>query len=347
MGLHVALLGTGGWSRVHLAAFAASKDVDHVTIAGRNADAAQTLAEQFPDLSTAHSDIESACDAPTVDVVSICLPHHLHTDMSCRALAAGKHVICEKPAGTSLADFDRIAQTATDHEKRFLVVMNQLYNPLVLRARQLIDDGAIGRPFLCVETGFSKHAHFYRDANAWRTRIEQAGGGVLIDGGYHMIYKQLYLLAGVAKPRWVIADTSQLNVNHSGKLSPEIGEDCVSYTVGFDCPLRIVSSHAWTLEANIEHPRHGFIAGSEGTLELPVGADDPLVLRRDEKTETIADPGGPHTGPDTTHCCLLDYLEAITAGRTIENATVESARETLSVITSIYESSVQQKRVDI
>lgn len=345
MGWHVAVLGSGGWSSVHLAAIAASRHVERVTLAGRNSQAVAQVARQFPIVTATATNFEAVFEDPSVDLVHVCLPHYLHADVSCAALAAGQHVICEKPAATNLVDFDRIVQTAERHGKRFMVIMNQLYNPVVLRTKELIDHGTIGRPFLCVESGFSHHTHFYRDPDAWRTRIAQSGGGVLIDGGYHMIYKQLFLLDGVGSPRWVTADAAQLNVDETGKLIPEIGEDYVSYTVGYDEPLRIVSSHAWTLAADVERPRRGFIAGSKANLELPAGPDDPLVIRYPDRIETVDVPAGPQNGPETVRACVLDYHDAIAADRALEHTTNKAARETLATVLAVYESAAQQQRV--
>lgn len=347
MGWHVAVLGTGGWSRVHLGALAASEHVARVTLAGRNTQAATELRDSFPVVTETRSDFASVFDDASVELVHICLPHHLHAEIACAALASGKHVICEKPAAISLKEFDRIVEVAGNSNRRFLVVMNQLYNPIVRRVRQLVDNGSLGRPFLCVETGFSHHAHFYRDPHTWRTRIKKSGGGVLIDGGFHMIYKQLYMLGGLGHPQWVTADAAQLNVDPSGETIPEIGEDYVSYTVGYEGPLRIVSSHAWTLAADVKRPRRGFIAGSEATLELPIGADDPLVLRRPAGDELIEIEAGPRSGPDTTQACLVDYIDALVTGRDLEHTTPEAARETLAVVLAIYDSASHQQRTTL
>lgn len=347
MGWHVAVLGTGSWSRVHLKALAASPHVDRVTLAGRNEQAAAELANAFPIVTATRTDFNSVFNDASIELVHVCLPHHLHADVSCAALAAGKHVICEKPAATSLADFDRIVQTATSANRRFLVVMNQLFNPLVHRAKEIIDTGQLGRPFLCVETGFSHHARFYRDPNAWRTRVKESGGGVLIDGGYHMVYKQLFLLASSGHPQWVVGDAAQLNVDESGQKVEDVGEDYVSYTVGYDGPLRVVSSHAWTLAADVERPRRGFIAGAEATLELPTNIDDTLVIRRSDSVEIIGNVPGPRNGPDTTHQCLLAYIDAIVKDRALEHTSIDAARETLAIILAVYESATQQQRTNL
>ncbi|REJ65990.1 MAG: gfo/Idh/MocA family oxidoreductase [Planctomycetota bacterium] len=347
VGWHVAVLGTGRWSEVHLRALTASPYCDRVTLAGRNRAAAAARAAEFPIVQHCVDDFCSVYDDPSIELVQICLPHHLHTEVAYDALQAGKHVICEKPAAIDMASFDRVVAKAEEVGRRYLVVMCQLYNPLVLRARELVDEGALGRVFLYVETGFSQHADSYRNPDDWRTRVALAGGGVLIDGGYHMVYKQLFLLGGVARPRWIMADASQLNVDPRGKPIEAIGEDYIAYTIGFDEPLRVVSSHAWTLAADAHPARRGFIAGSDATLELPTNVTEPLILRAADGTERIEDVPGPRSGVDATHACLLDYLETLATNRELQNASVAAARSALAVIFGVYKSSSLRQRITL
>ena len=286
-------------------------------------------------------------DDPSVDLVHVVLPHHLHAAVSTSALEAGKHVICEKPAAISLAEFDGVTAAAAAAGRRFFVVMNQLYSPLARRVRELLDAGAIGRPFLSVENAFSKHDHFYRDPDSWRTRLAAAGGGVLIDGGYHMVYRQLYCLAGHGEPAWVVADVAQLAVDPHGRTAEDFGEDFVSITVGFDGPLRVCWSHAWTLAADVARARQSFVAGTKATLELTDDADETLVLRSPDGDRPIEIAERPRTGADTTRACLLDFFECLAGDRRPERASLQAARTALAVILAAYESGQTGRRVPL
>ncbi|MCE9544721.1 MAG: Gfo/Idh/MocA family oxidoreductase [Planctomycetia bacterium] len=351
--LHVGLIGAGSWARVHLAALEAMDLVSQVTLCARDLAAAAKLAREFSKVSAVVAEPARLCDDPAIDVVDIVLPHDLHAPTTLLALAAGKHVVCEKPGAITLSDFDRLAAAAEAAGRRWLVVMNQLYNPRLERVVQLVADGLVGRPFLLVENGYSNHSKSYRDPLDWRTKVARAGGGVLIDGGYHMVYKQLELLAGFGEPAWVTGETAQLNLNESGGGESgsdvsKLGEDFVQYTLGYESVkkgglhagegLRVASSHAWTLESSIARHREGFLAGSGGTLEMPDGIDGPITLRQAGRANPVdlpaplADPR-----PDTLRLCLSDSLAAIAENRPPRHGGRAAARRTLAVIQGVYE----------
>ena len=191
MAWHVGVIGTGQWSRVHLGALSASPHVERITLAGRNRLARGKLAAEFPRVDRTVDDLQQLLADDSVELVHVVLPHHLHVETAHRALLAGKHVICEKPAAIGLEDFDSLVHAADENARRLLVVMNQLYNPLAIRVRELVDEGALGRVFLSVENAYSNSSQNYRDPAAWRTSIDPAGGGMFIDGGYHMVYRHL------------------------------------------------------------------------------------------------------------------------------------------------------------
>src|SRR5262249_1725208 len=130
-----------------------------------------------------------------IDAVDICLPHHLHAPAILDAAAAGKHVLCEKPMCTNLADADRIAGAVKSAGITYMSAHNQLFMPVVQEAKRLIDEGAIGRVRLvrsqdCFLAGGGKSNPF---AGSWRAKLETQGGGELIDTGYHPTYRLLHL----------------------------------------------------------------------------------------------------------------------------------------------------------
>jgi len=100
--IRVAILGAGIGAE-HLAGYRALPDLfDVALICDLDLDRAQTVAGEVP-ISV---DAETAITDPTIDLIDICLPPHLHVPMSLKALAAGKHVVCEKP----LASCKRLAR---------------------------------------------------------------------------------------------------------------------------------------------------------------------------------------------------------------------------------------------
>ena len=135
-------------------------------------------------------DIDALFARPDVDLVEILLPHHLHLESALKAVAAGKIVSLQKPMCISLAEADRLVEAADASDRPFKVFENFLFYPPVLRARALIDDGAIGTPLsIRIKSNPGRSATAWdvpASAIAWRQRPEHSGGGPLVfDDGHH------------------------------------------------------------------------------------------------------------------------------------------------------------------
>jgi len=353
MTLHVGLIGTGEWGAVHLSALERSPHVSRITLCGRNDARLAKLAASSTKVAGSVASLDQICGEDSIDVIDIVLPHDLHAFSAMAALAAGKHVICEKPAALTLEQFDQVCAAAGRSGRRFLVVMNQLYNPRFEALRAQVAEGLVGRPFLLVENAYSHHCQWYHDPHAWRTRLARAGGGVLIDGGYHMVYKHLELLRPFGTPRWVQGDVAQLNLAPTGEPRPELGEDFAQFVIGFDeplrgdsGPLRVGASHAWSLPAGSPRRWEGFLAGSQGVLDFSSGIDGPVTLRSGEKEQTLSLPDvSSQPRHESLRLCLADYLTALAEDRPTRWGEDRTARTTLAVILAVYESGRCGRRV--
>ena len=125
-----------------------------------------------------------------VDLVEILLPHHLHLDAALKAIAADKIISLQKPMCLSMEDADKLVAAAQAASRPFKVFENFIFYPPVIRAKQLIEDGAIGTPLsirIKSNPGASKTAwQVPKGANAWRQQRDLAGGGPLVfDDGHH------------------------------------------------------------------------------------------------------------------------------------------------------------------
>jgi predicted dehydrogenase len=124
------------------------------------------------------SDIDDAINAD-VDVIDICLPPHLHAPVAIAALQAGKHVICEKPLGTSMAQVDAIRAAARDAGKQVFPVFQYRFGPAFDQLAALQEAGLAGAPrAAALETHWNRGADYY--AIPWRgTWAGEQGGAVL------------------------------------------------------------------------------------------------------------------------------------------------------------------------
>jgi predicted dehydrogenase len=117
---------------------------------------------------------------PAIDAVYVALPNSMHAEYTIRSAKAGKHVLCEKPMATSVADAKAMIKACKDANKKLMIAYRCQYEPTNLRAMQLIREGHLGK-IQAIESanGFNERA------GEWRLDRKLAGGGPLMDVGLY------------------------------------------------------------------------------------------------------------------------------------------------------------------
>ncbi|MEQ6202856.1 Gfo/Idh/MocA family oxidoreductase [Sulfitobacter sp. HNIBRBA2951] len=180
--INIAILGAG-IGREHLAALRCLRDVFHVA-AVVDTNAARIEEIRDGDSFAALDDIATALADPAIDVIDVCLPPHLHVPVTLQALAAGKHVICEKPLATSMAQVDAITQAAAQAGKHVFPVFQYRWGPSLSQLRHLMAHGLTGSLHsAALETYWSRGADYY--AMPWRGTWEGERGGVVLGHAIH------------------------------------------------------------------------------------------------------------------------------------------------------------------
>jgi predicted dehydrogenase len=197
----IGMVGYGGVARVHGMAYRAipfhyglpAGTVKIVGIADRNCDATEAAASEL-ECEVCTTDYQELLGRPDVDVVDICVPNHMHEEIILAAATAGKHIFCEKPLAMDVAQGRRIVDAVEKAGVKHQLNFNFRFYPAVSRARQLIEEGFLGRVF-------SFRGCFYRSSYinpdkplSWRLSKSIAGGGALFDLGSHVIDLIYYLL---------------------------------------------------------------------------------------------------------------------------------------------------------
>ena len=171
--IRTAIFGTGFMGRVHLEGVRRVESVEAAAIAGRNAEAARKLGAAFsvPSITT---DYREVLRDPAIDAVHIGTPNAQHFSMAKDALLAGKHVICEKPLTTTVAEAEELVSLATRQGVRNCVCHNLRYYPMVQQMRRLREAGALGE-ILVVQGTYSQDWLLY-DTD-WNWRVDSKAGG--------------------------------------------------------------------------------------------------------------------------------------------------------------------------
>ena len=179
--IHIVFLGCGFATRLHsrtLRRFGAS---DQRSYASATPGRAEEYRQRYRGLR-AFTSYEAAIADPAVDVVFVATPPNSHLDLTLRAMAAGKHVIVEKPPFLHSADFDRVAEAQQATGKRAFVAENYFYKPMTEAVRELIASGELGEVRLISINALKK-----QKSDGWRDREELAGGGAFFEGGIHWV----------------------------------------------------------------------------------------------------------------------------------------------------------------
>ncbi len=131
------------------------------------------------------SEWRRAVDRSDVDVVVVATTNDALAEVSAFALEAGKHVLVEKPAARSVAELDRVAETAARSSRLVRVGFNHRYHPAILKARELLEQDAVGE--LMFVRGRYGHGGRIGYDREWRADPTVSGGGELIDQGVHLV----------------------------------------------------------------------------------------------------------------------------------------------------------------
>jgi predicted dehydrogenase len=184
-------IGAGRISDLHALEYGLNPNASIVAIADVNVSQAEMRARAwgFPD-ARIYADYRALLDDPNVDVVEILLPHHLHAKAALDALDAGKHVSLQKPMTTRIAEADLLVERSKSSAGVLRVFENFIFYPPTMKAKELIDQGAIGTPQtirIKSNPGRSRTAwEVPASADSWRQDPAQSGGGPLaFDDGHH------------------------------------------------------------------------------------------------------------------------------------------------------------------
>jgi predicted dehydrogenase len=138
-----------------------------------------------------------------LDLVEILTPHPLHETMTVAALAAGAHVSVQKPMAMTLAECDRMIEAADASGKRLKLFENFVFYPPLVKARELLRGGAVGKPLhfrmKVVMADRAQAWHVPAAASAWRHALaaQGVGGPMVFDHGHHMMAVALWLFGDV------------------------------------------------------------------------------------------------------------------------------------------------------
>lgn len=205
--------------------------------------------------------LDNALLDPAIDAVYVATPVFLHAPQTLQSLRAGKHVLCEKPMAMNETEADRMVQAAKENNRTFGVAYYRRAYPKVVRAKQLLEAGVIGKPVLaeltCHEWREEKPGH-----RSWLLDPAQAGGGPLFDIASHRIDVLNFLFGQPVRASGYLS-----NVVHHYAV-----EDNATVMIDYADGLRGIVDVRWHSKVRRDECR---IRGTEGEMELsPLNGPD-------------------------------------------------------------------------
>ncbi|MDF2509215.1 MAG: oxidoreductase [Microbacterium sp.] len=318
--IRIGLIGAGGIAGAHVAGYLRNPDtVEFAAIADPVAESAEKRRGD-DDGVRIYSDYREMIAAGGLDAVDICLPHHLHAEAVIAAADAGLHVLCEKPLCLTAEEAEAIAAAVDRNGVTVMCAHNQLFLPAVAAAKELVDSGALGRVYE-VRTTDSFFNDFTVESMGWRAHAATAGGGELIDTGYHPLYLLQHLAGGTP-----VEVTAMLSRH---RLEFMEGEDSAQVLVRYDNGVVGHVTTSWAYQPAVGTEKFSLV-GEKGSLS----SDGNTLISRIRGEEPVTREFEPvhEFAAEVAH-----FAECLREGRRPIQTHVEGI-DVLGVILAAYES---------
>lgn len=253
--MRVGILGFGYTGRLHLQAWQQTPGVEVIAAADVSAQA-RALAPPPIAAVSGYDDLL----AMRPDAVSICLPTALHHAAALRALAAGVHVLLEKPIAVSLVQAAEMMAAASQARRLLYVGMTHRFYPEIQAAKRLAEEGAIG-DLVFFRDCILEHFGFI-DAPRWYLDPAMAGGGTVLTSGIHLIDRVLWfanempdLVLATGGSRFLhqpVEDSAQIFLRFPSGRSAQLSLGLLAEPHPLVCDLELVGTrgsivvHTWS-----------------------------------------------------------------------------------------------------
>ncbi|GED24421.1 oxidoreductase [Brevibacillus agri] len=335
----IGIIGAGGIALAHLEAAKREPRAEIVAIADVSRETAAEKAEQYG-IAHVFTDYEEMLSQAPIDAVIVCVPNYLHAQAAKQALAAGKHLLCEKPMAMNAQQAEDMIEAAKQAGKILMVAQNNRFRSQAQQVKAWLDEGRLGSIYHA-KTGWVRR-NGIPGWGSWFTQKELAGGGPLIDIGVHMLDLTLWLLDH-PKPVSVLGQTYAQFGPHKRGLSEwgrreENGkfdvEDMAVAMITFENGFSLTLDASWASHIEKENV---FLQlyGQEGGVSLGL-LEEKLTLYHEWGGVTATTELSP-TPCNERVMLLANFLDAV-EGKAQPLCTPEQALYITRLIEAIYQS---------
>ena len=333
--LRVGVIGLG-MGRAHIKGWQEHPNVEVVALADPDAARLLLVGDEFS-VAGRYASAEEMLATERLDVVSVCTPNKFHKDLTLGALAAGCHVLCEKPMAMNALEGREMLEAAKDAGKRLMINFSYRFSAASRALKTQVDAGLFG--------------DFYFGRSIWHRRRGMpgfggwfgtqalAGGGPLIDLGVHRLDLALWLM-GYPKPTWVMGSSyNAIATDLAQKAGKTFDvEDLAAGFIRFENGATLALEASWAAniqEAELMETR--LLGTKAGLLQKNLNAG--YTFDAHVFTEVNGAPVDIHLCPPTAPApsAMFDYAEAILTD-TPHPAGGDEGLVVMQILDALYES---------
>jgi predicted dehydrogenase len=335
----VGIVGAGGIAVArHIPGWKALADVEVSAIADVSPQAGEQAAKESG-AARVFADYRQLTALDDLDIVDVCTPNAFHHPVTMAALAAGKHVLCEKPLSVTVKEAGEMLAASRKAGKKLMTAQHQRFRADSVLTKRLIDDGAFGEIYFASARAMRRRGVPNRPTFI---KKELSGGGPMLDIGVHIL-DLTYWFMGCPKVHSVTGVTFQKLAKTSEYGAGKSGWDQAAYNVEDFAAgmIRFADGRALSLTCSFlvnQEPVEDFSTDIFGT---GAGMRWPALKMFTEKFGIVQDvalaaPPGPQTVPHHEEIRL--FMEAVRSGGEVP-VRPEDSLEVIKMLEGMYRSS--------
>lgn len=342
--IKIGVLGCGKIAQVrHIPEYAANPDCELAAFFNPKRMRAEDMAAKYG--GKVYDTADELLADPEIDAVSVCAANYAHAELTIKALKAGKHVLCEKPMATTIADCEAMVAAAKESGKFLMIGHNQRLAKAHMKAKALIDAGEIGR-IISFRTTFGHGGpetwSIEPGSNTWFFDKKRAAMGAMADLGVHKT-DLIHYLTG----QRVVRTTARLaTLDKRGADGELIGVDdnavCIYELSG---GILGTMTASWTFYGAEDNST--VLYGTEGSMRI---YDDPahsIVVIHKDGTKAMFDVEQIQTNDNQTKSGVIDLWVDCLKNNSAPEISGESALAAMRAVFASIKSSELGESVEI
>jgi predicted dehydrogenase len=346
--LKVGVIGVGGIARTHFPGWNDSAHADVVALADI-LEAPLKQAGAALDIDRLYHDPQALIACDDLDIIDVCTPNMYHTPLTCAALEAGKHVICEKPLAPTPDDVQKMIAARDASGKLLMTAQHFRFQGTAKALKAELERGTLGevyhaRSWMLRRSGAPTRPGFILK--------KHSGGGPCIDIGVHILDLTLWMM-GNPKPITITGVTQDKLAKQKGAFSGWGGpipkefdvEEFAAAFVRFANGATLVLEVSWLLHHNSgpSEDMQMWLYGDKGGAHWP----ENLVLNSDNKTQqhfnTVLQTAG-RGEPHALEC--MAFAEAV-AKKQPSPVPAEQSLDVVAILDGLYRSAASGKEIKL